>query len=92
MKKKLEFDNDDLRSGQRAMMNKIVEVFNYNIDITNEVEDGNVTIADLSEEEIKAPWKKWKALSELPEIDTDTKTTIKDVAEAYNNLLKAIKE
>jgi peroxiredoxin len=92
MKKRLEFDPDDIRAGQRAMMNKVVEIFNYNIEINDEAADSNVTIADLSEEEIKAPlWKKWKAISELPEIDTDGKVTIKDVAQAYNDLLKAIK-
>lgn len=90
MKKKLEFTNDDLRTGQRAMFNKIVEVVNYNIEIeASNVEDGSVGIAQLSEEEVKAPlWKKWQALSELKELsDTATK---KDIIDAYNTLVKAI--
>lgn len=94
MKKKLEFSNDDYRIGQRALFEKVVEVVNYNIEIetggNGELAEDSVGIAELSEKQIKAPlWTKWQALAALEELsDTATK---KDIVDAYNKLIKAIK-
>lgn len=64
-----EFSQDDLRAGNRQMMDKLAEHI-------NKMSSGS----------------KSKDFKNLEELDVESKLTIKDVAQAYNELLKAIKE
>lgn len=66
--KKLEFTPDDIRSGTRAMMDKIVEAINS-----------------------KAAGVNKTKLDEIEELDVEKKLTNKDVAEAFNKILQALK-
>lgn len=66
--KKLEFTPDDIRSGNRAMMDKIVEAINSKSSGVNKTK-----------------------LDEVEELDVEKKLTNKDVAEAFNKLLQALK-
>lgn len=61
-----EFTQDDLRSGQRHMLDKLV-----------------AHVSTLGGES--------KDLSEVDLLDTESKLTVKEVAEAFNQLLKALK-
>jgi len=62
-----EFTQDDLRSGNRQMMDKLVAHVNT---LGGEARD----------------------FSKIEELDLESKLTIKDVAEAYNKLVKALQE
>ena len=64
-----EFTHDDMRMGQRAMLDKLA--------------------AHVDKMGGKA---KSKDLSKVEELDTDSKLTVKEVAEAFNSLVKALKE
>ncbi len=66
--KKLEFTPDDIRMGNRAMLDKIVEAINS-----------------------KAAGVNKTKLDEVEELDVEKKLTNKDVAEAFNKLLQALK-
>lgn len=62
-----EFTQDDLRAGQRQMIDKLVAHVN--------------TMSGES-----------KDFSKIEPLDTDGKLTVKEVAEAFNSLLKALQE
>jgi hypothetical protein len=64
-----EFTHDDMRMGQRAMLDKLA--------------------AHVDKIGSKA---KAKDFSGIELLDTESKLTIKDVAEAFNNLVKALQE
>lgn len=66
--KKLEFTPDDVRMGNRAMLDKIVDAINSKASGTNK-----------------------SKLDEVEELDVEKKLTNKDVAEAFNKLLQALK-
>ena len=66
--KKLEFTPDDIRMGNRAMLDKIVEAINSKAGSSNKAK-----------------------LDEVEELDVEKKLTNKDVAEAFNKLLQALK-
>lgn len=61
-----EFTQDDLRSGQRHMLDKLT-----------------AHVATLGGES--------KELSNVELLDTESKLTVKEVAEAFNQLVKALK-
>lgn len=63
-----EFTHDDIRMGQRAMLDKLAS----HVDKL----DGKA---------------KNKELTKIEELDTESKLTVKEVAEAFNSLLKALK-
>ena len=62
-----EFTQDDMRSGQRAMLDKLA------IHVSSMEKDG-------------------KDFSKIELLDTDSKLSVKEVAEAFNSLVKALQK